>query len=45
MAAAVPPLLLVSHQPQIGFVHECRGLQRLPRLLLGQPAARFRNSS
>lgn len=46
-AVAVGPLSFAPHQPHIRFVHQCRRLQRLPRLLLGPlyAAASFRNSS
>ena len=38
MAAAVPVRAPVAaDQPQVGFVDQRRGLQRLPGLLLGQP--------
>jgi hypothetical protein len=37
MAAAVPVLgLLDIHQPEVGFVDQGRGLERLPGLLLGE---------
>ena len=37
MSATVPMLgLRVVHQPQISLVHQRRGLQRLPRLFVGE---------
>jgi hypothetical protein len=47
MAAGIPVLSLVHvYQPNVSVVDEYGGLERLPRLLLGQPsAASFRNSA
>jgi hypothetical protein len=41
VAAAVPVLRLPGvHQPQVCLMHQGGGLERLPRLLLGQPLRR-----